>query len=130
MLIERLRTLFQLQRGAGPGAPGELRPVIDEVAVAWPFSDAAIDLSHDGAGVYLLYATGRLIYIGVALPGSSIRRELACHLRGARGACTGRATAFMFEPTLDPEALQGKYFAQHRARYGGRLPSCNSAPGA
>lgn len=108
-------------------APPPLRAFVDEVACAWPFTEAAVDLSPAGPGVFFLYSMGRLIYIGVAVNGSGMREELASHLRGAHGLCTREATAFICEPELQPLALHRTYLEAHRARYGGRLPACNES---
>jgi hypothetical protein len=100
-------------------------PVVDELASAWPFTAPAIDLSPAEPGVYLLYCDGRLIYIGVAVNGASIRQELGSHFRGARGDGTREATAFSYELTPDPRALHRRYLDTHRDRYGGRMPAAN-----
>ncbi len=126
MLFDKLRTLLQLQRRPYPAEQAGLRVVIDEAGAAWPFTEGALDFAPTGPGVYFLYAMGRLIYIGVALRGSGLREELASHLRGAHGLCTQEATAFTCEPALDALALHRRYLDEHRRRYGGRLPSCNS----
>jgi hypothetical protein len=102
-------------------------PVVDELASAWPFTAPAIDLSPTEPGVYLLYCDGRLIYIGVAVNGASIREELARHFRGARGDCTRAASAFTYELTPDPRARHRLYLSMYRERWGGRLPPGNEA---
>jgi hypothetical protein len=124
MFLEKLRTLFRLPRPQ-PAGGRELRPVINEIAVAWPFTDAAVDLSPASPGVYLLYQDGRLIYIGLAVNGSDIRQELESHRCGARGPGTCDATAFLYEPAPDPRALHERYLSAHREHYGGRLPPGN-----
>ena len=123
ILLEKLRTALGLR--ARPAAHAELRAVIDEVALAWPFTDAAIDLSPAAPGVYLLYRDGRLIYIGLAVNGSGIRQELESHRRGA-GLGTSDATAFLYELAADPRARHRHYLNIHRSRYGGRLPAANA----
>lgn len=100
---------------------------LDERFDAWPFTDAAIAVAPTSPGVYLLYACSRLIYIGLAVSGSGIRQELASHLSGARGECTQRASAFLYELDDDPLALHRSYLHAHSERYGGRLPPCNAA---
>lgn len=125
MLLDKLRTLLQPQRRASPFEHAGLRPVIDETASAWPFAEAAVDVSPAVPGVFFLYARGQLIYIGVAVRGSSIREELSSHLHGVHGNCTREATAYIYEPAADALVLHRKYLEQHRARYGGRLPACN-----
>ena len=113
LIIEKLRTLL------GPRyrrtVHAELRPVIDEAAVAWPFTDAAVDISPTAPGVYMLYKEGRLIYIGLAVNGSGIRQELESHRRGAHGAPTRDATAFLFQITADPVGLHRRYVEAYRA---------------
>jgi hypothetical protein len=124
MFFHKVRRLLELVRP--PAAAGPLlRPYVDEAAWTWPFTEAAVDLSPAGPGVFFLYSMGRLVYIGVAVRGSSIREELASHLRGAHGICTQQATAFICEPSVEPLRLHSQYLEQHRVRYGGRLPACN-----
>jgi hypothetical protein len=125
IFLERLRAMARLfQPDPASRDPG-LRPVVEEALTAWPFSDAAIDLSPAAPGVYLLYRDGRLIYIGVAVNGAGIRQELESHRRGAYGECTRSATAFLYELARDPRARHRHYLSAHRERYGGRLPACN-----
>ncbi len=99
---------------------------LDERFDAWPFTDAAIAIAPTSRGVYLLYASGRLIYIGLAENGAGIRQELVSHLSGARGACTQSASAFLYELDEDPRVLHRSYLRAHSERYGGRLPPCNA----
>lgn len=101
----------------------ELPAQITPEFAADPFTDECIAIAPNASGVYLLYRNGGLIYVGLA-PGS-IRRELEAHRRGEYGACTQAATAFDYEVTSDPAALQRKYLRNHVARDGGRLPPCN-----
>ena len=130
-MLEKIRTLLELRRREAerPFADQALRLVIDEVAAAWPFTHAAVDMSPASAGVYLLYRNGRLIYVGLAVHGSGIRQELASHLAGAHGECTRNATAFTYELARDPRALHQRYLAAHRARCDGGLPPCNEYEG-
>ena len=120
LIFEKLRTLLGLRDH--PAVDSELRAVIDEAAVAWPFTDAAVDISPASAGVYLLYKEGRLIYIGLAVNGSGIRQELESHRCGAHGD-TRDATAFLFQIASDPVGLHRRYVEAYRARHGGRLPN-------
>lgn len=125
--LEKVRALLGLRGRAQDREPAGvvLRNLIDEVASAWPFTESAIEVSPAAPGVYLLYRDGRLVYIGLAVNGSHIRAELESHRRGAHGACTRAATAFVYELARDPRALYRRYLDAHRARYGGRLPSCH-----
>ena len=76
-------------------------------------------------GVYLLYCQHRLIYIGLAPPGSTIRRCLAEHLRGERGACTAAATEFDYESSVCATRLYRHYMAIYLEATGGLIPECN-----
>jgi hypothetical protein len=127
LILEKLRTMLRLrqQPPESPDAAPALHPVIDEVASAWPFTDAAVDLSPAAPGVYCLYGNGQLLYIGLAVNGSSVRQELAIHRGGAYGECTRQATAFTYELARDPRALHRRYLTAHRARCDGRLPAGN-----
>lgn len=126
MFFAKLRYLLDMRRRVH-AASTELRPVIDEVAAAWPFSEAAVDISPAAPGVYLLYRNGELIYIGAAVNGSAIRAELESHRRGAHGACTQSATAFLFELAADPLSTCRQYLQAYRASHGGALPAGNQA---
>jgi hypothetical protein len=123
MLFEKVRYLLGVRRGLRE-APA-LRPLVNEVATAWPFTEAAVDISPAAPGVYLLYKHGRLIYIGAAVNGLGIRAELESHRCGARSGCTQAATAFLFEVCAEPLRLQRRYLDEHRALHGGRAPACN-----
>jgi len=102
-----------------------LRACLSETFSAWPFTDAAVEISPAAPGVYFLYRSGRLIYIGVAVNGSGIRQELMSHRRGAYGGCTRDASAFFYELASDPLAPYRRYLKAYKERYGGRLPQCN-----
>lgn len=102
-----------------------LRPYLSATFSALRFTDAVIALSPALPGVYLLYRSGRLIYIGLAVSGSGIRQELESHQRGAYGPCTQAGTEFRYELTSNPAALYRQYLRDHMQRYAGRLPPCN-----
>jgi hypothetical protein len=127
-LLEKIRRLCHPVRRRHPAheiSEPALRAYLTETFAAWPFTEAAIDVSPTSPGVYLLYRSGRLVYIGLAVNGSGIRQELDSHLRGAHGSRTQAATAFLYELAADPIALHRHYLRAHRERYGGRLPPCN-----
>ena len=102
----------------------QLRPYLSPEFSANAFTDAAIDIAPTQPGVYMLYCTGRLVYIGIALAGSGIREELRAHRRGAYGECTRHSTAFDYEVSTTPLETHREYLQLHRERYGGRLPPC------
>jgi len=116
---------FLEKRGARAREDTSQHAYLDETFDAWPFAAAAVETSPAAPGVYLLYASGRLIYIGLAVNGSGIRQELESHLRGAYGPDTQTASAFVYELAANPLDLHRRYLSAHRARYGGRLPPCN-----
>lgn len=95
-------------------------------AAATPFSREQLAAAPAASGVYFLYRNERLIYIGVAVHGSGIRQELDYHLRGSYGGATQGATAFRYELTRDPVVAKHQYLQMHKARFGGRLPACNT----
>jgi hypothetical protein len=76
-------------------------------------------------GVYLLYRGHRLIYIGVAPRGATIRGRLREHLLGGGAGGTGSATEFDYEVSGEPFALYGHYLAVYIDTTGGLLPDCN-----
>lgn len=80
-------------------------------------------------GVYLLYRDDRLIYIGLAAAGATIRDRLQHHLRGGGGLCTRSATEFDCEASPDPVALYRRYVAAYLATGAGRMPDCNEQQG-
>ena len=97
-----------------------------EAALA-PFTEEQIALAPEATGVYMLYRGGWVIYIGVAVQGSSLRTELERHRTGAYGPRTSTATSFDYELTRDPVVAKHEYLEMHKARHSGRLPACNSA---
>ena len=92
-----------------------------------PFISRHVDEAPASPGVFLLYRSGRLIYIGLAGPGGSIRERLRHHLRGEAGACTRAATEFDYEAATDPLSLYRHYLAVYLGTSAGRLPDCNQA---
>lgn len=122
-----LRAMGLLTWWRRPARSPGLRPYLTPTFAADPFTDAAIAMAPAQPGVYMLYRSGRLIYIGMAVRGSGIRAELEAHQRGAYGECTQRASAFDYEVSANPLAAQRAYLRAHMARYGGRLPPCNEA---
>ena len=87
-----------------------------------------MDQAPASPGVYLLYRGHRLIYIGLAAAGATIRERLRYHLRGAGGACTRSATEFDYEASAEPLALYHHYVAVYLDATGGQLPDCSEAP--
>jgi hypothetical protein len=93
-----------------------------------PFHARDVDQAPASPGVYLLYRGHRLIYLGVAAGGATIRERLRYHLRGGGGACTRSATEFDCEASADALALYHHYIAVYLDATGGQLPDCNEAP--
>jgi hypothetical protein len=94
-----------------------------------PFVSRHVDAAPASSGVFLLYRSGRLIYIGLAGPGASIRECLRQHLRGEGGPCTRLANEFDYEASTDPVSLYRHYVAVYLGTSAGRLPDCNQAAG-
>jgi hypothetical protein len=92
-----------------------------------PFVSRHVDEAPASPGVFILYRRGRLVYIGLAGPGSSIRERLREHLLGRAGSCTRSATEFDFEASPYPVSLYRQYFAVYLGTSAGRLPECNEA---
>jgi hypothetical protein len=97
-----------------------------EAALA-PFTEEQIARTPEATGVYMLYRGGWVIYVGVAVQGSSVRAELERHRTGAYGPKTRTATSFDYELTRHPVVAKHEYLELHKARHNGRLPSCNGA---
>lgn len=91
-----------------------------------PFDARRIAETPAAPGVYLLYRGHRLIYIGHAPTGTTIRARLERHLRGEAGACTQAATEFDYETSAYPDWLYRHYLAVYLDATGGLLPDCNT----
>jgi len=92
-----------------------------------PFISRHVGEAPAQPGVYLLYRGHRLIYIGLAAAGATIRERLRDHLRGADGTCTRSATEFEYEASEDPIVLYRHYVAVYLGTTAGVLPECNEA---
>jgi hypothetical protein len=90
-----------------------------------PFDASNVAQAPALPGVYLLYRSHRLIYIGVAANGDTIQQGLQRHLRGGCGSCTQRATEFDYEAAPDALPLYWLYLNIYREMTGGLLPDCN-----
>lgn len=90
-----------------------------------PLDAQSVAAAPASPGVYLLYRGHRLIYIGLADAGSTIRQCLRHHLRGDGGLCTQAATEFDYETSADPAPLYRHYLAVYVHTTGGLLPECN-----
>ena len=94
-----------------------------------PFLARTVTRAPAAPGVYLLYRGHRLIYIGIAAAGTTIRERLEHHLRGGGGACTRSATEFDYEASADPVQLYRHYLGVYLGTSAGLLPECNEDPG-
>ena len=103
-----------------------LRPYLEATLAAQPLNDSSLATAPSAQGVYLLYHSGRLIYVGSTTEDAGIRQELERHRDGAYGPCTRDATAFDYEVTAHPHHACRDYLWAHSVRYGGRLPRCNA----
>lgn len=89
------------------------------------FDEAKVRSAPNSPGVYFLSRAHRVIFVGVAVHGTTIRRELLQHLRGERGACTQTASEFEYDCSPNPRALYWFYLEKYGMRTGGLLPECN-----
>lgn len=90
-----------------------------------PFDAHGVADAPASPGVYLLYRGHRLIYIGLAAAGATIRECLRRHLRGEEGPCTYAATEFDYETSAYAHSLYRHYMAVYLDATGGLLPDCN-----
>jgi hypothetical protein len=74
------------------------------------FTPSMVEGAPDDPGVYALWENEELIYYGRASASSTIQFALFEHLSGRAGPCTGRATHYGWEITLDPVAQRGKFY--------------------
>src|SRR5688572_23262739 len=87
-----------------------------------PFDARNVDQAPAKPGVYLLYRGHRVIYIGLAAPGGTIRQCLQRHLRGEGGRCTRTATDFDYETSAHASWLYRHYVAVYLEATDGLLP--------
>jgi hypothetical protein len=90
-----------------------------------PFDRRHVAAAPAAPGVYMLYRGERLIFIGCAAPGATIRQALQQHLRGERGADTAQATEFDYETSAYARWRYRNYLNWYREATGGLLPACN-----
>lgn len=102
------------------------RPPASRISEHVPFEGARVAEAPAAPGVYLLYRLHRLIYVGRAATGTTIRACLEEHLRGEHGACTQAATEFDYETSPYADWLYRHYLAVYLAATGGLLPDCNT----
>lgn len=89
------------------------------------FTETNVERAPVSRGVYFLSRANRVIFIGVASDGTSIREELLRHLRGERGPCTRAASEFEYDSSPNPRALYYFYLESYLGRTGGLPPECN-----
>jgi len=90
-----------------------------------PFSEANVAAAPASPGVYFLSRGYRVIFIGMAIDGTTIREQLLRHLRGEAGPCTRAASEFEYDSSPNPRALYHFYLDNYGWRTGGLLPECN-----
>ena len=92
-----------------------------------PFREECVALAPQATGVYVLYRRGRVLRVGIAVHGTSIRLELERHLSGLYGESTRTATAFSYEVTRDPVLARADYLRGYGAS-ASRRPRSTSIP--
>lgn len=89
------------------------------------FTAANVNKAPQRAGVYKLYDSNTLIYIGRASGGNStIRTRLQAHISGRNGRCTQNATAYAYDTTIADITTERQLLQTFRQTHG-RLPRCN-----
>lgn len=89
------------------------------------FDEANVEKAPASPGVYFLSRRHRVIFIGVATDGTTIREQLLRHLRGGRGPCTRAASEFEYDCSPNPRVLYWFYVNKYGQRTGGLQPECN-----
>lgn len=86
------------------------------------FTADNIKTAPDESGVYALFKTGKLVYVGSAT--DSIRSRLLRHNNGNEGECTKSATDFACETTGSPQVRERELLNEFKDE-NGTLPDCN-----
>jgi len=95
-----------------------------EAVARRPFDSGNADLhAPDHGGVYFLYESGQLTYIGMSTQG--VRDRLRDHLRGYEGSCTQNAEFFGLKACLFPTTSEAELLGDYRRKYG-YLPQCTN----
>jgi hypothetical protein len=91
----------------------------------YPFTAAAVAHAPEEGGIYGLFQSGELIYLGAASgrPGEGIRDFLGRHLGGAHGECTRSAMQYTWEISIYWATREMEVLAEFRKRHRGR-PRC------
>lgn len=89
----------------------------------WHFIDYLIQEAPEVPGVFTLWRSGRLIYVGKAMRPATIRSVLLHHLAGL-SECTRTATHYSWEMSCTPEERAEDFIARWIAA-GNPLPRCN-----
>lgn len=93
------------------------------------FTRSMVEGAPADPGVYALWQGEELIYYGRADGSmSGIRAALLEHLSGTAGPCTGSATHYGWEISLDPAVRETELLAEHMRAFR-RLPRCNHGAG-
>ena len=94
----------------------------------YPFTAAAVAHAPEEGGIYGLFVSGELIYLGSAsgAPGQGIRDFLQRHLGGAHGACTQAATQYTWEISQYWTTREMQVLAEFSKRHRGK-PRCQAA---
>jgi hypothetical protein len=91
----------------------------------YPFNRRMLEGAPDEIGVYALFDSDELIYVGAAHGGMTIRACLLLHQDGALGACTMKATFYAWELTRWPSARSTEILAEY-FRLTRKDPRCQS----
>jgi hypothetical protein len=94
----------------------------------YPFTAGAVAHAPGEGGIYGLFLSGELIYLGSAsgAPGHGIRDGLKRHLDGSHGGCTATATQYTWEISPYWATREMQVLGEFRKRYRGK-PRCQAA---
>lgn len=91
----------------------------------YKFVRAMVADAPEGGGIYALWDSGELIYLGRAI-GMTLRQALLRHLEKGHCPCTERATHYSWELSLRAQTRELEVLQQFEARHE-RRPRCNTA---
>lgn len=93
---------------------------------SYTFSDENLNNAPETGGVYVLYSSGSLIYIGRSRGGTTtIRSRLKDHKSGREGPCTQSADTYKRESCNNPNAREVELLNEYKWA-NGKLPRCNA----
>jgi hypothetical protein len=119
-MLRGMRTSLALRKFGGQRG----RRLLDSPATTRrPLQAAAVAATPERPGVYFLYREERLVFIGLAAPGTTVRRELRRLIEGERPDIA--AGAFDCLAADDPVPVYRRCMLRYAEVHDGVLPACN-----